>query len=70
MTTIDTLDEAEAPFAGSRVVEAAPKEPRRRGDLWWRYLISIVAIAFAIFPALYVALGGVQLRCRRSRAPR
>jgi arabinogalactan oligomer/maltooligosaccharide transport system permease protein len=54
MTTIDTLEEAEAPFAGSRVVEAAPKEPRRHGDLWWRYLISIVAIAFAIFPALYV----------------
>lgn len=54
MTTIDTLDEAEAPFAGSQVVEAPGPRRLRVGDLWWRYLISLLAILFAIFPALYV----------------
>lgn len=54
MTTIDTLEEAEAPFAGSRVLEAAPRERPRFGDLWWRYLVSAIAIVFALFPAVYV----------------
>jgi arabinogalactan oligomer / maltooligosaccharide transport system permease protein len=54
MTTIDTLEEAEAPFAGSQVSEAPGPERLRFGDLWWRYLVSVLAIAFAIFPALYV----------------
>jgi arabinogalactan oligomer/maltooligosaccharide transport system permease protein len=54
MTTIDTLEEAEAPFAGSKVTEAPGPERLKFGDLWWRYLVSLIAIAFAIFPALYV----------------
>lgn len=44
-----TIEQAEP-----RVAEAAP---RRRPSLavnWWRYLISLVAIAFALFPVLYV----------------
>jgi arabinogalactan oligomer / maltooligosaccharide transport system permease protein len=54
MTTIDTLKEAEAPFEGSRVAEAPGPQRLGFGDLWWRYLVSVIAIAFAIFPALYV----------------
>jgi arabinogalactan oligomer/maltooligosaccharide transport system permease protein len=54
MTTIDTLEEAEAPFAGSKVAETKGPRSSRFGDLWWRYLVSLIAIAFAIFPVLYV----------------
>jgi len=48
-----TFEQTET-LAGTRVAEAAPHEPRRRGDLWWRYLVSLLAIAFALFPAVYV----------------
>jgi arabinogalactan oligomer/maltooligosaccharide transport system permease protein len=48
-----TFEQTET-LAGTRVAEAAPHEPRPRGDLWWRYLVSLLAIAFALFPAVYV----------------
>ena len=47
-----TLEQAEA-----AVPHVAEKAPRKRPELlrdWWRYLIGLVAIAFAIFPILYV----------------
>jgi arabinogalactan oligomer/maltooligosaccharide transport system permease protein len=44
-----TIEQAEP-----RVAEAAPRwRPRLAGN-WWRYLISLIAIAFALFPILYV----------------
>lgn len=46
-----TLDEA---VTTQRVAEAAP---RRRPSLtgnWWRYVASLIAIAFALFPIVYV----------------
>jgi len=33
--------------------ELKPDKPPFR-DLWWRYLVSLVAIAFAVFPAVYI----------------
>src|SRR5262245_18054185 len=44
----------------AQVVEApAPaKTPFR--DLWWRYLVAIVAIAFAVFPAIYIVSAAVD----------
>jgi arabinogalactan oligomer / maltooligosaccharide transport system permease protein len=54
LTTIDTLEEAEAPFVGSQVADAPGPRRLHFGDLWWRYLVSLIAILFAIFPALYV----------------
>jgi arabinogalactan oligomer/maltooligosaccharide transport system permease protein len=48
-----TLEQAEA-AAAARVAEAAPgRRPIWRGN-WWRYLVSLLAIAFAVFPILYV----------------
>ena len=47
-----TLEQAEA-----AVPHVAEKAPRKRPELlqdWWRYLIGLVAIAFAIFPILFV----------------
>jgi arabinogalactan oligomer / maltooligosaccharide transport system permease protein len=54
MTTIDRLEEAEAPFAGSKAAETPGPTRLGFGDLWWRYVVSLLAIAFAVFPALYV----------------
>ena len=48
-----TLDQAEAAYK-AEVLEAAPRRGRRRGGNWWRYLVSLLAIAFAVFPILYV----------------
>ncbi len=46
-----TLEQAET--AVPRVAEAAPRRRLLEGN-WWRYLISLLAIAFALFPVLYV----------------
>jgi arabinogalactan oligomer/maltooligosaccharide transport system permease protein len=48
-----TLDRAE-PVAGAHVAEAAPgRRPLLSGN-WWRYLVGLVAIVFALFPVVYV----------------
>jgi arabinogalactan oligomer/maltooligosaccharide transport system permease protein len=47
-----TLEQTEA-----AVPRVAVKAPRKRPELlqdWWRYLVGLLAIAFAIFPVLYV----------------
>jgi arabinogalactan oligomer/maltooligosaccharide transport system permease protein len=47
-----TLEQAEAAVPG-----VAEKAPRKRPELledWWRYLVGLLAIAFAIIPILYV----------------
>jgi len=46
-------EQTEAAVA-ARVAEAAPRRRPRRGANWWRYLVAIAAIAFAVFPILYV----------------
>ncbi len=46
------LDQAET-VAGTRVAEAAPRRSLLGGN-WWRYLVSLVGIAFALFPVVYV----------------
>jgi arabinogalactan oligomer/maltooligosaccharide transport system permease protein len=50
MTTVDHAEATSAP----RTAEA---RRRRRSDFaadWWRYLVGLLAIAFAVFPILYV----------------
>jgi arabinogalactan oligomer/maltooligosaccharide transport system permease protein len=47
-----TLDQAEA-VAQPRVAEARGRRPLFAGN-WWRYLVSLGAIAFALFPIVYV----------------
>ena len=54
MTTIDTLEEAEAPFPVAGGARRSARAGRDFGDHWWRYLVSLLAIAFAFFP---VAVG-------------
>ncbi|MBA2642199.1 MAG: sugar ABC transporter permease [Actinobacteria bacterium] len=48
-----TLEQAEA-TARARTVAKARRPRRRIGDDWWRYLVGLLAIAFALFPLLYV----------------
>ena len=51
MTSIDHVAERAEP-------QAVATSPRRRldlGDTWWRHLIGIVALLFALFPAAYIA---------------
>ena len=37
-----------------RVAVEAPAPRRSFGDTWWRHLVALVAVGFAIFPAVYV----------------
>ena len=48
-----TLDQAEA-VAGTRAAEAAPGRRPIFSYNWWRYLVSLAAILFALFPIVYV----------------
>jgi arabinogalactan oligomer / maltooligosaccharide transport system permease protein len=51
MTTVDRSLDLAVPQAADRA-----RPPRRRlRETWWRHLIAIAAIAFSIFPILYVA---------------
>ncbi len=47
-----TLDQAES-VATPRVAEARGRRPIFAGN-WWRYLVSLAAIAFALFPIVFV----------------
>ena len=47
-----TLDRAES-VATPRVAEARGRRPLFAGN-WWRYLVSLAAIAFALFPIVFV----------------
>jgi arabinogalactan oligomer/maltooligosaccharide transport system permease protein len=49
---LTTLDQAEA-RATPRAAEAAPRHFGFGGN-WWRYLVAVLALAFALFPVLYV----------------
>ena len=48
-----TLDQAEAAYKAD-VIAAARRKGRRRGADWWRYVVGVLAIAFAVFPIMYV----------------
>ena len=50
---MSTVDEA-AGAAVPRAVEARSPRQRRRGGNWWRHVVAIAAIAFALFPVAYV----------------
>jgi arabinogalactan oligomer/maltooligosaccharide transport system permease protein len=49
---VSTLDQAEA-VARPRAASARRRRRFLRGN-WWRYLVSLAAIAFALFPIVYV----------------
>ena len=38
----------------ARVTAAPPRDKPPFRDLWWRYVVALIAIAFAIFPAVYI----------------
>lgn len=51
MTTVDQAADQAIP----RPVAVEEKGPRRRlGDMWWRHVIALAAVAVAIFPAVFV----------------
>lgn len=47
-----TLEQAEA--AVPRVAEESPRKRSGLAQDWWRYLVGLLAIAFAVIPILYV----------------
>ncbi|MEX2256866.1 MAG: sugar ABC transporter permease [Acidimicrobiia bacterium] len=54
MTTVDQLADARAAAEPAAIA----KRPRKRlelGDTWWRHLVALVALLFALFPAAYIA---------------
>lgn len=53
MTSLEHA-EAQAVLAGSQIAEAKRPRGSVMGGNWWRYLISLVAIFFALFPIAYV----------------
>ncbi len=48
-----TVDQTEAAAPAVRIAEARRRKSRFASD-WWRYLVGLLAIAFAVFPILYV----------------
>lgn len=48
-----TLQAEQLAVAGRTAVEA-PAPKRSFGDTWWRHLVALIAVGFAIFPAVYV----------------
>jgi arabinogalactan oligomer/maltooligosaccharide transport system permease protein len=54
MSTIEGAETAVAVEAGTAVRKGRAPRPLLRGT-WWRHLIAIVAIVFAIFPVAYMA---------------
>jgi arabinogalactan oligomer/maltooligosaccharide transport system permease protein len=50
---VTTLDRAEAGATPRAAQGAQPRRPILAGN-WWRYLVSLAAIAFALLPILYV----------------
>lgn len=48
-----TLQAEQLAVAGRAAVEA-PAPKRSFGDTWWRHLVALIAVGFAIFPAVYV----------------
>lgn len=65
-----TTLEAEQLAVSGRMAVEAPAPRASFGDSWWRHLVALVAVGFAIFPALYVvsaafnadqSIGGARL---------
>lgn len=54
MTTVDQLADAAAVSERTRTATRRRRRPDL-GDTWWRHLIAIVALLFALFPAAYIA---------------
>jgi arabinogalactan oligomer / maltooligosaccharide transport system permease protein len=52
MTTAETTAGA---LAGTRVAEAPAPKRKSLKDSWWRHAVGILAIAFALFPIVFVA---------------
>jgi arabinogalactan oligomer/maltooligosaccharide transport system permease protein len=38
----------------ARTIVAPPRDKPPFRDLWWRYVVALLAIAFAVFPAIYI----------------
>jgi arabinogalactan oligomer / maltooligosaccharide transport system permease protein len=49
---MSTFEQAEA-VPRARVKEGRPRKPRL-GDMWWRHAVALIAIAFALFPVVYI----------------
>jgi arabinogalactan oligomer/maltooligosaccharide transport system permease protein len=52
MSAIDQPTELVATRARARTKRV---RTRRWGDMWWRHLVALTAVAFALFPILYIA---------------
>jgi arabinogalactan oligomer/maltooligosaccharide transport system permease protein len=53
MTTVDQLADARAAAEPRAAQRRFPRRPEL-GDTWWRHLIAVVALLFALFPAVYI----------------
>ncbi len=49
-----TTLQAEQLAVAGRTAVGAPAPKRSFGDTWWRHLVALIAVGFAIFPAVYV----------------
>ena len=70
-----TLEHAEPARRRPREHEAPPRPPRRqrrRSANWWRYLVGLLAIVFALFPVVYIisaAFNPIPSLARRAAHP-
>jgi arabinogalactan oligomer/maltooligosaccharide transport system permease protein len=50
-----TVDQAEARARTVPQVAERRRRPRKGGRNWWRHLVGLIALVFALFPVAYVA---------------
>ena len=61
-TSIERADSSRSTRVRAPRSGARPAEAPSLGDTWWRHLVGIIAVAFALFPVWFLALGRVQPR--------
>jgi arabinogalactan oligomer / maltooligosaccharide transport system permease protein len=51
---MSTLDQTARTIEAAKVAEARERRRPELGDMWWRHVVAIVALGFALFPIAYI----------------
>ena len=51
---MSTLDQTARTIEAAKVAEAPERRRPELGDMWWRHVVAVVALVFALFPIAYI----------------